>query len=223
MNYTESASGYARSFLVTPARGTSTAPGPAPDVATGKPLRADAQRNRDRLIETARALFRERGADCSLDEVAKRAGVGAGTLYRHFPTREDLIDAVMKDWADRVLADAEQVAAAGLSPRETLRTWFQRFVANVGVYQGAARKVLAAVDDPSSPIYRKCQVLALANEQVIAHLRDVGALRDGVDAREVLRLVSGVSAVVDNSGLKEGQAEPMLAIVIDGVLRPGTD
>ena len=208
---------------MTPARGTSTAPRPTPGVATGKPLRADAQRNRDRLIETARALFRERGADCSLDEVAKRAGVGAGTLYRHFPTREELIDAVMRDWADRVLADAEQLAAAGLSPRETLRTWFQRFVANVGVYQGAARKVLSAVDDPSSPIYRKCQVLAVANEQVIDHVRDVGALRDGVDAREVLRLVSGVAAVVDDSGLKEGQAEPMLAIVIDGVLRPDTD
>jgi len=208
---------------VTPARGTSTEPGPAGEATTGRPLRADAQRNRDRLVETARALFRERGADCSLDEVAKRAGVGPGTLYRHFPTREELIDAVMKDWADRVLADAEQIAAAGLSPRDTLRTWFQRFVANVGVYQGAARKVLAAVDDPSSPIYRKCQVLVLANEQVIAQVRDVGALRDGVDAREVLRLVSGVAAVVDNSGLKEGQAEPMLGIVIDGVLRPGTD
>jgi AcrR family transcriptional regulator len=186
-------------------------------------VRADAQRNRDRIVEVAREVFRERGYDASLDDIAKRAGVGPGTLYRHFPTREELIDAVMKDWADRVLADAEQITAAGLSPRETLRTWFQRFVANVGVYQGAARKVLAAVDDPSSPIYRKCQVLAGANEQVIAHVRDVGALRDGVDGREVLRLVSGVAAVVDNSGLKEGQAEPMLAIVIDGVLRPGTD
>jgi AcrR family transcriptional regulator len=173
------------------------------------------------LVEAARAAFRERGADCSLDEIAKRAGVGPGTLYRHFPTRDDLIDAVMKDWADRILQDAQQVTEAGLSPRETLQTWFQRFVANVGVYQGAARKVLAAVDDPSSPIYRKCQVLATANERVLAHVREAGALREGVDPREVLRLVSGVSAVVDNSGLQGAQAEPMLAIVIDGVLAPG--
>lgn len=208
---------------MTPRRGSSTATRPSPGVAGDRPLRADAQRNRDRIIETARALFRERGADCSLDEVAKRAGVGPGTLYRHFPTREDLIDAVMKDWAERVIADAEKVAGAGLSPRETLQTWFQRFIANVGIYQGAARKVLAAVDDPSSPIHRKCQVLALANEQVITHIREVGALRDGVDAREVLRLVSGVAAVVDDAGLEESQAEPMLAIVIDGVLRPVAD
>ena len=208
---------------MTPARGTSTVPRAETDHEADKPLRADAQRNRDRLVEAARTAFRERGADCSLDEIAKRAGVGPGTLYRHFPTRDDLIDAVMKDWADRVLADAQRVAGAGLSPRQTLQTWFQRFVANVGVYQGAARKVLAAVDDPSSPIYRKCQVLAAANEQVIAHVREAGALREGVDAREVLRLVSGVASVVDNSGLEEGQAAPMLAIVIDGVLRPGSD
>ena len=208
---------------MTPARGTSTVPRAETDHEADKPLRADAQRNRDRLVEAARTAFRERGADCSLDEIAKRAGVGPGTLYRHFPTRDDLIDAVMKDWADRVLADAQRVAGAGLSPRQTLQTWFQRFVANVGVYQGAARKVLAAVDDPSSPIYRKCQVLAAANEQVIAHVREAGALREGVDAREVLRLVSGVASVVDNSGLEEGQATPMLAIVIDGVLRPGSD
>jgi AcrR family transcriptional regulator len=209
-----------KEFVVTPARGASTATRSETDLPTDKPLRADAQRNRDRLVEVARVAFRERGADCSLDEIAKRAGVGPGTLYRHFPTRDDLIDAVMKDWADRVLADATQVADAGLSPRETLHSWFQRFVANVGVYQGAARKVLSAVDDPSSPIYRKCQVLAAANEQVIAHVRDAGALRDGVDAREVLRLVSGVASVVDSSGLEERQAQPMLAIVIEGVLGP---
>lgn len=207
---------------MTPARAASTAQTPARDHAPDRPLRADAQRNRDRLVEAARAAFRERGADCSLDEIAKRAGVGPGTLYRHFPTRDDLIDAVMKDWADRILQDAQQVTEAGLSPRETLQTWFQRFVANVGVYQGAARKVLAAVDDPSSPIYRKCQVLATANERVLAHVREAGALREGVDPREVLRLVSGVSAVVDNSGPEGAQAEPMLAIVIDGVLAPGT-
>lgn len=207
---------------MTPARAASTAQTPARDHAPDRPLRADAQRNRDRLVEAARAAFRERGADCSLDEIAKRAGVGPGTLYRHFPTRDDLIDAVMKDWADRILQDAQQVTEAGLSPRETLQTWFQRFVANVGVYQGAARKVLAAVDDPSSPIYRKCQVLATANERVLAHVREAGALREGVVPREVLRLVSGVSAVVDNSGLQGAQAEPMLAIVIDGVLAPGT-
>lgn len=195
---------------------------PAQEVVqpVARPLRADAQRNRDKLIEAARKAFREHGYDTSLDDIAKRAGVGPGTLYRHFPTRDDLIDAVMRDWADRVRADAESVVAAGASPRETLTDWFSRFLDNVGVYHGVAAKVMSAMDDTGSPIYRKCQVLADANRQVLEadHVRP--AVRPGVDAREVLRLVSGVSVAVDQAGLGADQTEPMLRIVLDGVLLP---
>jgi len=189
----------------------------APDVER-KPLRADAQRNYDKIVETARAVFRERGADASLDEIAKRAGVGPGTLYRHFPTRDALIDTVMRDWADRINADAEEAAASELSPREALSGWFSRFVENVGIYHGAAAKVMAAMDDESSPIYKKCQVLVAANEKVLASARAKHALRDGVDAREVMRIVSGIATVVDQSGIATDDAEPMLAIVLDGIL-----
>ena len=72
-------------------------------------MRADAQRNRERLIEAAREVFREQGYDASLDEVAKRAGVGAGTLYRHFPSRDVLMDAIMQSWVDRVNDAADKV------------------------------------------------------------------------------------------------------------------
>ena len=184
-----------------------------------KPLRADAQRNYDKLIVAAREVFRERGADGSLDEIAKRAGVGPGTLYRHFPTREALIDAMMKDWAERIDADSQSVVDSDLPAREALEAWFSRFLENVGIYQGAAAKLMKAMDDESSPIYAKCQVLAAANEKVIAKVRDDGALRDDVDAREVMRMVSGVSTVVDQAGLSSEQAKPMLRIVLDGILR----
>jgi AcrR family transcriptional regulator len=185
-----------------------------------KPLRADAQRNRDKLIEAARAAFRERGSEASLDDIAKRAGVGPGTLYRHFPTRDDLIDAVMRDWADRVLADAQTVIDAGLDPRATLTEWFSRFLDNVGIYHGAAAKVMSAMDDPASPIYRKCQVLADANRTVLEAPHVKAGVRDDVDPRQVMRLVSGVSVAVDQAGLDHEQAEPMLRIVLDGVLLP---
>ena len=128
-----------------------------PETAVGKaaerPLRADAQRNRDKILDAARAAFRERGASCSLDEIAKRAGVGAGTLYRHFPTRDDLIDAMMRNWAERIEADAQAVVDSDLPPREALTDWFGRFVENVGIYQGAAHKLMSAMDDPASPIW----------------------------------------------------------------------
>jgi AcrR family transcriptional regulator len=183
-----------------------------------RPLRADAQRNYDKIVETARAMFRERGADASLDEIAKRAGVGPGTLYRHFPTREALIDAVMRDWADRINADADEAAAADGPSRDVLSRWFNRFVENVGIYHGAAAKVMAAMDDPQSPIYRKCQVLVAANARVLDNIRERGDLREDVDAREVMRIVSGVATVVDHSGISAPEAEPMLQIVLDGIL-----
>ena len=187
--------------------------------ASAKPLRADAQRNYDKLVSAAREAFRERGAQASLDDIAKRAGVGPGTLYRHFPTRDDLIDAVMREWAASVDADSEEIVTSGLPPVEALTAWFGRFVENIGIYNGAAAKLTAAMDDPASPIFRKCQVLVSANDKVLEHVASGGKLRDGVDSREVMRLVSGVASVVDQAGLTFAQARPMLRIIIDGILR----
>lgn len=184
-----------------------------------KPLRADAQRNYDSLVRAARDAFRENGAQASLDDIAKRAGVGPGTLYRHFPTRDDLIDAVMREWTLQVDADSDDVIASDLSAAETLDAWFGRFVESIGIYRGAAAKLTEAMDDPTSPIFRKCQVLAVANDKVIDHVASLGGLREGIDSREVMRLVSGVANVVDQAGLDPEQAEPMLRIVINGILR----
>ncbi|KQV77247.1 TetR family transcriptional regulator [Aeromicrobium sp. Root344] len=182
-------------------------------------MRADAQRNYDKLVAAAREVFAERGAEGSLDEIAKRAGVGPGTLYRHFPTRDDLIDALMRDWTERVAADSISAVEADVPARQTLERWLADLVKHMTLHRGAAAKLSAAMDDPSSPIYRKCQMLGDANERVIAHLIDAGALRDGVESHQVMRLVSGVATVVDQAGLEFDQARPMLDIVIDGILR----
>jgi len=187
--------------------------------APAKPLRADAQRNYDKLVAAAREVFAERGAEGSLDEIAKRAGVGPGTLYRHFPTRDDLIDALMRDWTERVAADSISAVEADVPARQTLERWLADLVKHMTLHRGAAAKLSAAMDDPSSPIYRKCQMLGDANERVIAHLIDAGALRDGVESHQVMRLVSGVATVVDQAGLEFDQARPMLDIMIDGILR----
>ena len=83
-------------------------------------MRADAQRNYDRILEVARQVFAERGHDASMDEIAKRSGVGPGTLYRHFPNRDTLYDALMKDWVARIHASADKAVASELPPREVL-------------------------------------------------------------------------------------------------------
>jgi AcrR family transcriptional regulator len=184
-----------------------------------RPLRADAQRNYDKIVEAARVLFREKGADTSLDEIAKSAGVGPGTLYRHFPTRDALIDAVMKDWVDRVHGDAEQVLEAELGTRETLTTWLDRLVEHMSRYQGAPAKFASALDDTGTPMHHKCTALVAANKIVFDSLDARGALRAGVDPRDVVRMVTGIAAAAEKSGLGHEAATPMLAIVADGVLR----
>ena len=149
-----------------------------------------ADETRERLLDAAAEVFAERGAEGSLDEIAKRAGVGPGTLYRHFPTRDDLIDALMRDWTERVAADSVAAVEADVSARETLERWFADLIRHMTLHRGAAAKLSAAMDDPSSPIYRKCQMLGEANDRVITHLIETHALRDGVDVPgHSLRLV----------------------------------
>ena len=183
-------------------------------------MRADAQRNRDRIVEVAREVFREQGYDASLDLVAKRAGVGAGTLYRHFPNRESLLDAIMQSWVDRVDEAAAKALAHEGPPRDLLLAWFGAYVTLISLHKGGPAKITSAMGDPSSPIVHKCQVLAAATERVVTQLRDEDALRPGVDAVQVCRLVGGVAAVADQGGLDESAIRPLLEVVADGLLAP---
>ena len=183
-------------------------------------MRADAQRNRDRIVEVAREVFREQGYDASLDEVAKRAGVGAGTLYRHFPRRENLLDAVMQSWVDRVDEAAAKVLAHEGPARELLLAWFTAYVALVSLHKGGPAKITSAMGDPTSPIVQKCQVLTRATDRVVDRLHDDDALRADVDSVQICRLVGGVAAVADQGGLDESAVRPLLEVVADGMLVP---
>lgn len=187
---------------------------------SGKPMRADAKRNYEKLISAAREAFAERGSEASLDDIAKRAGVGPGTLYRHFPTRDALIDVVMREWVVSVQADSQAVIESDAEPREALATWFADFIGHMSLYRGAAAKFVACMDDPTTPIYRKCQVLSAANDQVLVHVAKSGILREDVDSREVMRMISGVASVIDQASMTQKEAEPMLEIILNGITRP---
>ena len=185
---------------------------------SARPMRADARRNYDKILATARVVFTERGTDASLDEIAKRAGVGPGTLYRHFPTREALVDALMQDWTDRVASDADAAIETGAPAPDMLLDWFEHFIEHITLHRGAATKICAAMDDPASPMYRKCRVMGEANRRVIEHLDERGELRPGVDPANVMRLVSGVASVADTSRA-DIEVRPMLEVVVDGIVR----
>ncbi len=181
-------------------------------------MRADAQRNRDRIIETAREVFREQGYDASLDEVAKRAGVGAGTLYRHFPSRENLLDAIMQSWVDQVTESTDKALASEGPAHDLLLEWFVTYVALISLHKGGPAKITSAMGDPESPILSKCQVLARANERVLERLADEGALRPDADTVQVCRLVGGIATVADNADLDAVAVRPLLEVVVDGLL-----
>ena len=181
-------------------------------------MRADARRNYDRIVEVARVVFREQGYDASLDEVARRAGVGPGTLYRHFPKRENLIDAIMQSWVDSVEEATEKALASEGSPRDLLMTWFVEYVRLISLHKGGPAKITSAMDDPDSPIKHKCQVLRAAGGRVVDRLRAEDALRDDVDAVQISRLVGGVATIADQAELDEATVRPMLEILADGLL-----
>ena len=181
-------------------------------------MRADARRNYDRIVEVAREVFREQGYDASLDEIAKRAGVGPGTLYRHFPKRENLLDAVMQSWVDRVNDAADKALAREGSDRDLLVGWLETYASLISVHKGGPAKITSAMGDPASPIISKCQVLAAANQRVIDRLEADGALRSDVDAVQVCRLVGGVATVADNADLDQTAVRPLLEVIADGML-----
>ena len=179
-------------------------------------MRADAARNRDKIIEAARVAFRTRGYDAPLDDIAKAAGVGPGTLYRHFPTRESLVDAVMQAWVERVNDAVGKVLAEGGTSRELLLRWFERYVELISVHKGGPAKITLAMEDDTSPMRTKCQILRAANAQIIEQLGD--NLRPGVDSLQFARLVGGIASVVDQGNLPAESVRPMLEVVVDGLL-----
>ena len=180
-------------------------------------MRADAARNRAKIVEAAREVFREKGYDAPLDEVAKRAGVGPGTLYRHFPTKDDLVDALMQAWVDQVGSAVEGVLTSGGDAREMLLRWLETYVGLITLHKGGAARITCAMDDQTSPIQTKCQVLRGANQQVIDKLS--GDLRPDVDSLQMARLAGGVATVADNGDLPAPAVRPMLAVIADGLLR----
>jgi AcrR family transcriptional regulator len=182
-------------------------------------MRADAQRNRERLVEVAREVFKERGLDAPLDEIARRAGVGAGTLYRHFPTREALHDAVMQAWVEQVQAHVDKALATEGGPRAQLLAWFGEYVEMLTRHKGSASAITTALGVPDSPIRSKCQIYAQANEKVLEALRADGALRDDVDCLSICRIVGGVATMADQASLDREAVRPMLEVVTDGLLK----
>ena len=174
----------------------------------------DALRNRERILEVAKEAFTRFGADASLDDIAKQAGVGAGTLYRHFPTRDALIEAVYRSEVEK-LAAAERKFAEKMPPVEALRAWMLLFVDHIAAKQIIASALNSVVGGPSK-LYEGSQGLirgaidALVNRAIRS-----GDIRSDLDPFDLLRALIGVSHIASGPGWQQS-ARRLVEILITG-------
>ena len=184
--------------------------------ATGtRPLRADAQRNRDRLLHAAVQAFSQVGPDVTLDAIAKDAGVGIGTLYRHFPTRESLVEAAYRNELAR-LCDAAPELLRTMPPDEATRTWMDRFVDYMTTKRGMADALRAVIASGGNPYAQSRDRLIAAITTLLHAGAAAGTVRSDVEPGDVLASVSGVSLAAGEPAQRD-QARRLLDLLMDGL------
>ena len=185
--------------------------------SAGRKPRADAQRNRDRLLEAAKEAFTRSGADASLDEIAKQAVVGAGTLYRHFPTRDELLEAVYRTEVEK-LAAAERKFAETLPPIEALRAWMLLFVDYIATKKIIAPALNTMVGGPSKVFEASHAQIWDAIRALVQRAIKSGDIRKDLDAIDLLRALIGVSNVASSPDWQQS-ARRLVDILITGSQR----
>lgn len=182
-----------------------------------RPMRADARRNRACLLAEARTAFERNGAGASLEEIAHRAGVGSGTLYRHFPTRESLLEAVLRDWIESMQTEAAGLLAHG-SPSEALHLWLRSYISHMTMYHGLATALTAGMQEESSALHACGRSLKQAGAALLTRSQEAAEIRADVDVIDVLRLAKGIALAAERPGGGDDLVERLLAIVMDGLL-----
>jgi AcrR family transcriptional regulator len=183
--------------------------------AQARPQRADAQRNRDRLLEVAVSAFSHDGPDVTLESIANHAGVGIGTLYRHFPTREALIEAAYRSELARVCAGVPELIKT-LPADVALRTWMDRFIDYLATKHGMAEALRRVIASGGDPFAETRESLLDAIGSMLKAGAAQGKLRGDVDPADVMFGISGVSLVAGAPEQRD-QAGRLLDLLLDGL------
>jgi len=179
--------------------------------------RADARRNRERILEVAKQAFARHGANASLDEIAKQVGVGPGTLYRHFPTREELLQAVYRAELEK-LAAAEQKLSQTMAPTDALRAWLLLFVDAIAAKQLIAPALNALLGDPKKVFETSHTKIYQAIRALVKRGVETGEIRRDLDPVDLLRALVGVSNVASTPDWRPS-ARRLVDILIVGSRR----
>jgi AcrR family transcriptional regulator len=177
-----------------------------------RPQRADALRNYEKLVAAGREAFTEADRSASLEDIARRAGVGIGTLYRHFPTRADLVQAIYVDEVEALSRSAGQFA--GLEPWEALTSWLGRFVGYVATKQALSDELFAVAEERQA-VFAGCrEMLYEAGRPLLRRAQDAGVVRPDVTIEEVVRLVGGIAKIPADD---PADIQRVLAVALDGL------
>ncbi|MGH3098336.1 MAG: TetR/AcrR family transcriptional regulator [Streptosporangiales bacterium] len=186
-----------------------------PTTGNAKTVRADARRNRQRLLEVAFRAFSSGAEPVTLEAIAKEAGVGIGTLYRHFPTRESLVEAVYRGGLARLRENAEELLASR-APDVALRTWMDGFADYVAAKQGMAETLRAVIASGAIASAETRTVLTGTIGGLLGAGAAAGTIRDDVDADDVLASLTGILLAAGAPDQRE-QAGRMLDLLVDGL------
>ena len=182
-----------------------------PEIQLQRPQRADARVNHDKLVATARALFTDKGTSAPLEEVAERAGVGIGTLYRHFPTRQALLEAVYVDEVEAMARAANELAA--LPPWDALSQWLHQYVGFAATKRALNEALMET--DPNSNVLLTCRTAIVgAGTALVERAQRAGVVRSDTTFMDVVRMVGGIALVPTAD---PGQKERMLELALDGL------
>ncbi|MEO7017669.1 MAG: helix-turn-helix domain-containing protein [Leifsonia sp.] len=181
-----------------------------------RPLRADAQRNYDKIVRIACEAFTENGVHTSLDDIAKRAGVGAGTLYRHFPNRDCLLAAALVESRQGLDQKAEELLARD-DAGEALNEWLIELARHLSSYDGLPDSVAEAVNDANSPLIAPCSMMKDATAQLLVHAKDAGAVRADVRSDDLFVFASSLAWAANKSGYSRDDLRRVLNVFIAGL------
>jgi AcrR family transcriptional regulator len=189
--------------------------GDRPGGGGGKRLRSDARRNRDRLVETATRVFASQGVDSSLESIARQAGVGIGTLYRHFPSREALIEVVYRREV-AAMRDAAVELLREHRPDEALSLWMQRFVDYIAAKRGM-HESLKILYESDSPLFAETSgVIPLALKTLVERAVAAGAIRQDADSADVLHALSSIYSASEGPEWRD-RSRRLVRLLMDGL------
>ncbi len=177
-----------------------------------RPKRADARRNYEKVLAAAREAFAEGGESTALEEIARRADVGIGTLYRHFPSRQALLEAVYLDEVEDLCRSAAEVDDA--DPWEALNSWFERFIAYLATKRALAAELLNYMDKDASLFKASRASLFAAGEPLLERAQKAGVVRKDVTIAEVIQMVMGIGKIPTGD---PAQTAHLLRIALDGL------